>query len=238
MRESDAQYPADRFIEAQSWWIASEIARRHPQLVLAETSHPEVGSSLAIYDPNYVVNIQVILNRAAGIHIPSQPEFEVTWPEVFAAPSPHSVVRTIESALGIHLSGAAPATTERSIVYRVIARVLATVVDDRHSWMMRGERPDDQDVLEGLDWAGNIDEFDTLEETIGRWVKDSADRTLAAQGTCRLWVLLRDLTPVVAFDLYGNAHTERGKTHLLSAYQDSDGSITRTISHSIADVLP
>jgi hypothetical protein len=238
MRAYDSFYPADRFIEAQSWWIASELARRHPQLVVAETAHPEVGSSLVVYDPNYVVNIQVIFNRAAGIHIPSQPDFEVTWPKVFAAVSPHDIVKEIEDALGIPVAGTAPPTTERTIVYRVIAKVLATVADDRHSWIMRGERPDDQDVLEGLDWAGNIDEFDTLEETIGRWVKDSADRTLAAQGTCRLWVLLRDLTPVVAFDLYGNAHTEGGKTHLLSAYRDSGGSMTGTIVRSLGDVLP
>jgi hypothetical protein len=238
MRASDSHYPADRFIEAQSWWIVSELARRHPQLVVAETSHPEVGSSLVVYDPNYVVNIQVIFNRAAGIHIPSQPDFEVTWPEVFAAVSPHDVVKKIEDALGISVAGAAPPTTERTIVYRVIARVLATVVDDRHSWMMRGERPDDQDVLEGLDWAGDLNNFDTLEETMVRWAIDAVNRTLAPQGTCRLWVLLRDLTPVVAFDLYGNAHTEGGKTHLLSTYQDSRGSITGTIAHSLGDVLP
>ncbi|WP_454116041.1 TY-Chap2 family putative peptide chaperone [Microbacterium aurum] len=35
-------HPATRFVIAQSWWIASELVRRHPDLVIHE-SHPGGG---------------------------------------------------------------------------------------------------------------------------------------------------------------------------------------------------
>jgi hypothetical protein len=229
--------PADRFIEAQTWWIASELIRRHPQLRLAETTHDEVGTSLVAYDPEWVIETQVIFNRVAGIHMPGSPDFEIRWSEVFAAPSAHTVLLRIEAGLGMHLEGLPPATTEVTIVYRVIARVLASLVDDRHSWMIRDERPDDPSVLEDINWAGDTSSFASLEDLIARWFEDSAAGRLDNQGLTHLWVLLRDLEPVAAFDLYGVVHTQYGRESLLEYYKQADGNLTMTIAETFGIAL-
>ena len=229
--------PADRFIEAQTWWIASELIRRHPHLRLAETTHDEVGTSLVAYDPESVIETQVILNRAAGIHLPDRPDFEIGWSEVFAAPSAHTVLLKIEAGLGMPLEGLPPATTEVTIVYRVIARILTSLVDDRHSWMIRGERPDDPSVLEHINWAGDTSSFATLEDLIARWFVDSAAGRLEDQGLTHLWVLLRDLEPVAAFDLYGDVHTQYGRESLLPHFKQADGNLTMAIAETLGIAL-
>ena len=38
-KESGPDEPAQRFVNAQSWWIAAELVRRHPELVVYEM-HP------------------------------------------------------------------------------------------------------------------------------------------------------------------------------------------------------
>lgn len=234
---SQPPIPADRFLEAQIWWIASELLRRHPNLGLSETVHDEVGTSLVAYDPRSVIETQVILNRVAGIHLPGHPDFEIGWTEVFAAPSAHTVLLQIERALGIALDGAPPATTEVTLVYRVIARVLASLVDDRHSWMIRGERPDDPSVLDGISWVGDTSGFATLEGLLIRWFEDSTAGRLDDQGITHVWVLLRDLEPVALFDLYGDVHTRYGRESLLPHYKQAGGNLTMTIAETLGIAL-
>lgn len=233
MNNSEPRVPADRFIEAQIWWLASELLRRHPHLCLCETVHDEVGTSLVAYDPHAVENNQVIFNRISGIHIPAQGDFEVRWNEVFAAPSAHTILLRIENALGIPLHGAPPATTEVTIAFRIIARVLASLVDDRYSWMVRGERPEDPSVCENIDWVGDTSDFPSLEDLIARWFEDAAIGRLDEHGPTHLWALLRDLEPVAIFDLYGNVHTRYGREPLLAYYQQTDGNLTMTIAETL-----
>ena len=39
---------ADRFVDAQLWWVASELCRRHPRLRMREIEHGEIGTFLEV----------------------------------------------------------------------------------------------------------------------------------------------------------------------------------------------
>ena len=67
--EPGPEEPAQRFVIAQSWWIASELVRRHPQLVVHEM-HPGGGQYdvLAVFAPPHdKARTIVMLNRAGTV---------------------------------------------------------------------------------------------------------------------------------------------------------------------------
>jgi hypothetical protein len=233
----EVQTPADRYIEAQAWWIASELARRTPKLRIAETDHDEVGSSLSVYDPDGPIETQVILNRIAGINIAGDPFFHLEWPEIFAAPSPHEVVKRVETGLMLTPPSPAPPTNTRTIVYRTIAHILATVLNDRRSWTIRGQRPTDPSVHSEINWAGDTSHLHSIENLIGRWFSDEHTGVLEEQGVTHLWALWRDLEPIAVFDMYGDIHTTRGQTSLLPMYR-REHNMGRTVQAVLGHELP
>jgi hypothetical protein len=135
--------PAPRFVIAQSWWIASELVRRHPQLRLIET-HPGGGqydclSLLA--DENGQWRQLVHLNRNGSIHA-SDAGISCSWLDAFTAPGGHDIVRRLEEQTGIGKPASTPPTGPHVLTYRIIARVLTALVDDRRSWDARNGQID------------------------------------------------------------------------------------------------
>ena len=129
--------PARRFVNAQSWWIASELVRRHPHLLLLET-HPGGGQydCLTLVDPGRrSAGAIAQINRAGTIQVRRSSTFSpISWAEAFAATGGHDVVRSIEAAAGLPAPTIAPATGPKALTYRVLARVLTSLVDDRREW--------------------------------------------------------------------------------------------------------
>lgn len=137
--------PASRFVIAQSWWIASELVRRHPKLGLAET-HPGGGMydclSLFATDGKHRRTL-IDLNRVGRLHVHVNPDFEpLTWKEVHEATDPHEPVRRIEAGTGLKRPSPTPPTSPAALSYRVIARVLASMVNEKDTWDVRSEQLD------------------------------------------------------------------------------------------------
>jgi hypothetical protein len=235
--EKDRTVPADRYVAAQAWWIASEVVRRNPSLRIAETSHDEVGSSLAIYDPANSEARQFLLNRVAGCNIVGDPLSHIGWDEIFEASSPHDIVKRVEDGLMLAPSSPAPPTDHATIVYRVIARILSGVVNDRHSWMVRGQRPEDPSVHESLTWAGDVTRFPSVNRLHIRWFEYDALEG-EDQGVNRLWALWRDLQPVALFDMFGDVHTVSGNDDLLAAYRASGHNLGLAMASTLGQILP
>lgn len=136
--EPESTQPALRFATAQSWWIASELARRNG-LEIYEM-HPGGGS----YDVLSVTHrrgfqldeVRLDLNRNGSLHIQPHASGWMTWTQVMAQQDPHTVVRRAEKALGWN-PPPGPQTTRRALTYRVLARALAITLDDRHWWDVR-----------------------------------------------------------------------------------------------------
>lgn len=228
---------ADRHTASQAWWLASELARRNSQLRIAETHDRQVGASLSVYDPHDPAAYQVLLNPVAGINVVGAPFSHIDWADTFAPASPHEIVKRLEVELMLRPSEPAPATTDIALVYRTIAHTVNLLVNDRHSWIIRGERPTDDGVLENITWAGDTSWFESLEDLVGRWFEEEP-RVLAAQGATHVWALWKDLQPVALFDMYGDVHTLAGRRNLRREYLKHDRHLSAVVGSVLGQYLP
>lgn len=233
--------PARRFILAQSWWIASELVRRHPELMIFET-HPGGG----MYDVLQVGQIgkdthleraHAMLNRAGTVQVHfgsqhgRQDQVIATWREVLAAPNPHQIVKQIEHAAGWGSPDRAPATEPRGIAYRVIAGLLRMMVDDRHPWDARNEFVDSSGDDGGP--RGYIERFAQLPVAL----RSATHLDVWGEPESHAWIILRAEEPVAAVTVEGQLYVERRREDLLSAYRVNGRRLNSTIVSLLGDIL-
>lgn len=231
--------PARRLQIAQSWWIASELARRHSHLFIVE-HHPLGGfyDSLGMVDLNRDKTSSVVdINRPGSVHIHSSGEWEpISLSEALSLESPHEVVKRVEVATGWGSPTSAPKTTARSLTYRVIARVLASMVNDQHMWDARtGWRPTgDESSLGGMQAHEGLDKF-----PLAKYLAHSLPSLgLIGEPFIHVWILKRNDEPVALLDTAGRVVTKSGYRELLPTYRHHGRNLTRTIADALGDVLP
>lgn len=225
--------PADRFVVAQSWWIASELIRRHPGLFVHE-SHPGGG----MYDCLTLLTAEafkplVQINRAGSIQVCDDPDFSVRWDEVMRASSPHAVVKQIEAAAGLQPPARTPASTRKSLAYRFIAAALNATVNDRHEWDARNEFIDTADWWPGdAELHGYLEQFpqaiDELKSTppIGLWHEPQS----------HFWALLRAGKPVALVSIEGKVYL---RDRVIDLYSSHASGVSRysIIAKALADFV-
>ncbi|CAN5262267.1 hypothetical protein BH09ACT3_BH09ACT3_08640 [soil metagenome] len=225
--------PAPRFVIAQSWWVAAEVARRHPVLIIHEM-HPGGGmyDCLALLTPDGHKPI-VQLNRVGTLHIPAVPEYRVDWNEVMSARSPHAVVKEIEEVAQLGQVVKAPKSTPRVLAYRFIATLLTMTVNDRHAWDARNEFLDSSgDEL--LELRGYLDGFPKAQRDsattppIGLWQEPHS----------HFWAVLRDEEPIAMVSIEGWVYRRDTALDLALLYSESGHSITRVVTAVLGDLLP
>lgn len=230
---------ADRFRIAWSWWIAAELARRNPLLVYEYQPGGGQHDCLGLFPLSAPRQGSLIdLNRAGTLHTRGPHARTVaTWADV-AAGGPHDVVKALEDAAGLTPTPA-PATVALTLSYRVLAHVLAGLVDSRDLWDVRSLSQDDSsafgdDTLARTPWvapfAGARQVLDARElPTLGWW----------GEPWSHLWAILRAGAPVVLVDVHGRAYTRDGCTHdLMAAYRTNGRRLGPTIAATIAPALP
>lgn len=225
--------PAHRYVIAQSWWVASELARRHPDLVIHEM-HPGGGmyDCLALLSQGDLQPF-VQLNRVGTIHVMSTPEYRTTWAEALEAASPHAVVKEIEQVADLKMPAKAPPSTPRTLAYRFIAATLHATVNDRRRWDARNEFIDSSDdnptVLNGY-----LDGFPELRRSlpstpqIGLWHEPES----------HYWAVLRDETPVAIVSIEGIVYRPDRQIDLAGEYRRHDSRMLPIVVSALADVLP
>lgn len=226
--------PAHRFRVAQSWWIAAEIARRNPHLFVWE-HHPGGGQydCLALADERaFAAGPLIDLNRDGSLQVHRPVSRTIsTWADVLAADNPHDVVKALEVSAELRPSGGP--TTPRTLVYRVIARVLAGLVDDKHRWDARSDAEDRSDDKGGP--RGFLDLFPSAQAAaaraprLGWWLEPQS----------HFWALTRDDEPVVLLDVRGRLHTRSGSAvDLMESYRANGAHLGRTVARSMSPHLP
>ena len=123
--QSLAITPSVRHTSAVAFWLASELARRHPHYVV-RSDGPE----------------RLILESAAGptIHISRHAAVSVGGrelvgtSELFAAEDKRGLIGEVEQRIGLPARSQAAPTTERTIVYRSMAHIAALVVAEKAAW--------------------------------------------------------------------------------------------------------
>lgn len=124
---------ADRFMLQQTWWIISELVRRHPDMWVKRYFHPEGGWLVMAHTPDGA--LQVVFDLQSGIQAHEQGiQHFVPWSFVFGQNDAHTVVRKIENMTSLAKPIPTPATAAHSLTYRLIAQLLAMKLDDRRSW--------------------------------------------------------------------------------------------------------
>ncbi|UXN24514.1 hypothetical protein N8D74_13220 [Curtobacterium flaccumfaciens] len=206
--------PADRFVDEQRWWVASELARRHAGFMIREvrantyTSYLEVGPRAGeAFETQMEPTIRITLFDIHGNSFPAERA-------LLGASSPHEVVKKIESTHGI-ANESTPGTNARTLAYRVLSKLMTLTRNDREPVRIASARDN---------WSQHWDEdeFDRgyLEQFVG--AREAADRFPHLDRRHELdffWVLLRKGEPDRVIDenavLY---HREDPPMELLPVY--------------------
>jgi hypothetical protein len=229
--------PARRFVLAQSWWIASEIVRRNPKLLLIET-HPGGGQydCLSLIQRTAAGTDTLIdLNRAGSLHVHGSASYmPITWAGAFAARGGHDIVHALEKAAGLTPAAKAPPTGPRVLTYRLIARILASLVDDRHQWDARNGQLDSSGMDATNDHRPELLRFPSVVEAL----RDKRPDDLFGRPAYRFWTLLRDADPVAVLDTDGRLHLQdRPPIEVPPLYRRSR-SLTTVIGEAMGHILP
>jgi hypothetical protein len=224
---------------AQSWWLASELVRRHPEFILRE-AHPGDG----MYDVLIVrprsgedfASTRAMLNRSGSVqvqlarYVEPNTEWIGTWSDVIAAADPHEFVKRIERVASWNPSAKTPATTERSIAFRVVSALMTTMVNDRSRWDVRNESLNE--FISGADDA-HFDRFaDARRDLLATATYADWDDSRA-----HFWVVLRDDDAIGMISEEGRLYLPRARQDLLSVYRASGRNLSATIATALGSVL-
>ncbi|MGV9195101.1 hypothetical protein ACQ143_12220 [Microbacterium sp. MC2] len=219
-----AGWGATRIALAQSWWIASELVRRHPRLIAYEM-HPGGGQYdvLCVTDPDSLSPHaaakplpRVMLNRTGTlqVHGGADSGIVVTWNQVLESPTPHSIVKDLERHAGWPPPRSSPATTKRTLAYRLFASVLNITLNNRSLWDVRSEFVDssgDEDHR-----AGYLAAFPAALES----ARDIQPLGIYGEPESHFWALRRGTETIAMVSIEGQAYFADGKqTDLMDLYK-------------------
>lgn len=207
-------------IIANSWWLAGELVRRHPELVAYEM-HPGGGmyDVLTVAHPRVVTpgiaddGPQIMMNRVGSVHLSglSGSGKPINWGDV----DEHrfSVLQMMEKALGLAPSTPASATG-RSLAYRFFASALDLFVTDKQWWDVRCEFLDTADTYDNED-PGHIRGFASAMEDR----RSIEPLGIDGEPLSHFFTLLRDDEPVLVVSIEGRLYRKSGSPiDLMHAY--------------------
>lgn len=213
---------ADRFALQQTWWIASELCRRHPELLISRLQDSEQNQLLLVHDGPTGKRVQFGLT--GGIKYEQGGTVrQIDWPSIIAQHNAHDVLKRLEHGTGWGSPTDTPATTHRTLVYRIVAKLLALNLDDRHEWQAV-PLPILGDEDEPVSAWGLLDQFPSLRDAADGYLEyatalAAADEHETAFWHEPLWMLLRDMEPVAVLDEAGTVHlAETTPVDLMDAY--------------------
>jgi hypothetical protein len=145
--------------EDGSWFVASELVRRHPEMRIVQV-HPSGGRSDRLWVGDWAsddvsdFSATWSLNRweAGAIHIADGELFSSTpWQDFARTRHPLELVADLERAVGMPAVEAAQPTTRRSLTYRLISHIVTSTVRTRHPVTCRSLYVDTSGYGGGLD---------------------------------------------------------------------------------------
>jgi hypothetical protein len=220
--EQQALDLADRFALQQTWWLASELCRRHPEVLISRVQDAQLNQLLIVHEGATGKRVQFGL--VGGIKYEHDGAVQqIDWASIIARHNAHDVLKHLESETGWGIPRDTPATTHRTLVYRIIAKLLALNLDDRHAWQAV-PLPILGDEDEPITAWSVREQFPSLRDIASGYLEEAT--ALAADTEPEtvfwhepLWVLLRDMEPVAVLDEAGTAHLHEASTvDLMEAY--------------------
>lgn len=221
----------ERFVTAQSWWIATELVRRNTHLRILEW-HPRGGQydALGILDLS-LGKVTISLNRRGGrIHVEEESaNFEpIEWSEVFAS-SPHAIIERIEKGCALTTPAQTPPTERHSLTYRVIAAVLAQMVNSKSTWDARSA------YLDGSGYGGGpIESIFTHFPTAAKQREMVGQVAVLGDAAYGFWSLNRNNEVVAVLDQWGLLHMPKGEpVDLMEVFTANRRSLIATVGQTL-----
>ncbi|MFJ4073647.1 hypothetical protein [Curtobacterium sp. NPDC089991] len=132
--------PASRFTQAQIWWIASELCRRHATFRIVEVwPHDGFHHGLEIQEAR--TGKFIFMNFETSIiylHAGGDPDYapQMGWKDTLSADDPHDVLKSVENRMAWSTTSA-DVTTERSLTYRLVSTLVTSAINDRQRLNVR-----------------------------------------------------------------------------------------------------
>lgn len=204
-----------RHINALSWRVASELARRDRRVYIGLTGD---GGSAAHADALMMVSTSGGLEYQArrkglGFAAGGAGHFTMGWERAFNMPSAKSIAVAMEESLGIFHPDKSPVTTPRALGYRFMATVLEMTVGERRQWFTSEAAGGPLDVNNMI----NMERLHEYEDT--------------------RWSLFRDNERVAVVDNFGWAEVGGTKIDLHERYRQFDGRLYPLIVEVLGGVL-
>ncbi|MCC3279901.1 hypothetical protein LJ754_12150 [Arthrobacter sp. zg-Y40] len=204
-------------VNALSWRVASELARRDPSVFVGLTgygggaSHSDAlmltnGGGISYAARRMGSGFSACVNNGDHLMIP--------WERALQMRSARDIAIALEKSAGIHLPSKAPATSGRALGYRLIASILEMTLGDRRSWQVY--------ETEGGPLA------EPREEVLARLQNYEDTR----------WVLRRDEEPVAMVDNFGFLKVDGNVVDLSARYQELNRSIFALTMDVYGGLLP
>jgi len=204
-------------------------------LALAQAFDPVSGGSLLVRDASSGITVQ--LSAANGIELLGSIVYQpLSWPDVFAQESPHESVRLLEISMGLRVAQCQPETTPTTLVYRVAAQMLASMVNDRHSWYIVNQDPETYGLTDGLKIV-SVSGFPTVLEAMCRQFDIAASLGNWA-GFSKYWAVLRDVETVLILNSDGFVHTSGEPIDLMGTYVTRGRDLHDTVAYVLDALEP
>jgi hypothetical protein len=222
---------AQRYAIAQSWWIATELVRRHPELTIVET-HPGGGQ----YDVLEIVRdgaSVISLNRAGRIHITDSSQEPLEFEATFGESEPRQVIEWLEHASRLSSPDGAAASTGKVLAYRALAHIVwmtahqATPLDVRSEFL-------DSSGGGGSGPRGLLARFPIAHERS----RESRPDDPAGIPAHRYWLVMKGPEALAAADVDGFVYTGESCLSLSTLYAENGRSMSKTVIAALGPLLP
>ena len=219
MKHESAPQPSHRYVQAQAWWVGSQLVSRNPEVRLTQQVDLIDGESLVLdvtdhpdLDRRARKRLKIVLNMSSGVQTITAGEFSaLSW--------------RIEGVMGLTPEPEPPyPKSARALVFTVLALFLAARVNDAKPWHVRSLNP----LTLGVDdWApADLSLFPVLERRLIKNFESAAlhmrDSLLSA------WILYRGFDPVAALDEQGGLYAQGLRFDLHEIYVDTAYNIHAT----------
>lgn len=219
-----------RMINVQSWWLASELVRRHPQLGLIET-HPGGGmyDCLTIVKWGHDAPSFIDLNRQGRVHVHPDHLGIFTWQDDRAQDDRHWGVKEVERFAQLKPPSKTPSTNKVSMTLRVLYNILLLTLNARPTWDVRNARID----TAGLSFStGNVDGFRTAQIGAQQCRPDDP----YGDPLYRFWRIQRDAESLAVLDIDGMLHRpDADATDLMPLFEAEGRSPARVAAKLVSE---
>lgn len=219
-------------LEAVSWRLASELARRHPETTRLIRAHPGGGQYDCLWlMPTCGEKGSLQMNRNGTIQIlerfdggPARDLESIEWDEYLRA-DPHGFLHRLEVAAGLPTPRRVPAATPATLTYRVLAAIASMAVKSVHPIEIQLGFVDSSGDGGGPNPA--LSTFAAIPADLLR----PREGDLFGEPGYRFWVVIRDGSAVLAMEqgegLAWSTHHDVALS-LMDVYADSGRSLMVT----------